>query len=56
MQATQGMDGENCQSRGRGFKSRRARHQIKHFSDGLRGLSPKYPPLGQRFWDASAPN
>jgi hypothetical protein len=30
-----------CQSRGRGFKSRRVRHQIKGFGDGSRGLSPK---------------
>jgi hypothetical protein len=32
---------ENCQSRGRGFKSRRARHSIKGFGDGSRGLSPR---------------
>ena len=25
---------ENCQSRGRGFKSRRARHKFNHFGDG----------------------
>ena len=29
--AMRAIDDENCQSRGRGFKSRRARHKIKHF-------------------------
>ena len=38
-----------CQSRGRGFKSRRARHKTKHFGDGRFRLSPKCMS-GQLTW------
>ena len=38
----------DCQSRGRGFKSRRARHRIKHFGDGVFRLSPKCTPKCHR--------
>jgi len=42
------IDAETCQSRGRGFKSRRARHRIQDFGDSPRGLSPKRTPRGHR--------
>jgi hypothetical protein len=40
-QAARGRNSENCQSGGRGFKSRRARDKRKHFGDGRFRLSPK---------------